>query len=325
MMRTLPFPSRLVVAAVLSCVSFVLPARAQTPAAPPEPVIAPPTWQEHWFDHEQLLTRVAVNKEVALYFDSNVPLDDADWMMPFLTDLWRYTKKTYGAFGAEGRVYAVFHKGRYGGGHPSTYFESGHDNRNVIDCGLDSWDGSRPGILDIPSHEVGHIVEGASRNVRESPAFTVWGDSKWIEFYQYDAYLALGRDEDARRVFDKFTKTSDNFPRPGTYWFRDWFYPLWRDHGHAKVMANFFRLLSENFPTKPGENPRNKEYSRRMNRGEYIHFMSGAAGVDLLPLATKAFGTTEEFAAQHAQARRDFPRVTYKIAADKTETRKARR
>ncbi|MBC8140767.1 MAG: hypothetical protein H7Y38_04935 [Armatimonadetes bacterium] len=319
MMRILPFP--VVLAATGLVLSFALPAHAQTPA---KPVITPETWQEHWFDHEQLLARVAVNKEVALYFDADVPAENAKWMMPFLTDLWKYTKKTYGSFGKEGRVYAVFHQGRYGGGHPSTYFESGHDNRNVIDCGLGSWDETRPGIIDIPAHEVGHIVEGASQNVRESPAFTVWGDSKWIEFYQYDAYLALGLDADAKRVYDKFMKTSDNFPHPGTYWFRDWFYPLWRDHGHAKVMANYFRLLAKHFPTKPGENPQNKEYLRRMNRGEYIHFMSGAASTDLRPLATKAFGWDAGCDAEYQQAQRDFPKIEYKIAPQDAPSNKTK-
>ena len=282
------------------------------PATPAKKAVPPETWQEHWFDHEQLLHRVATKGDVALYFDKDVPMSEADWMMPFLSDLWRYTKKTYGSFGREGRLYAVFHQGRYGGGHPSTYFEGSHDYRNVIDCGLDSWDGSKPGILDIPSHEVGHIVEGGSRNIRESPAFTVWGDSKWIEFYQYDAYLSIGRGDDARRVYDKFVKTKDNFPRPDTYWFRDWFYPMWRDHGHAQVMVNYFKLLAKYFPTKPGEGGVGKEYARRMNRGEYVHFMSGAAKTDLKPLATQAFGWTADCETQYRKAQKDFPAIVYK-------------
>jgi hypothetical protein len=287
---------------------------AQTPKTPPasvQPFSPPETWQEHWFEHNQLLHRVAYNDEVALYFDKDMPSSAAEWMLPFLTKLWHYTKETYGSFGPDGGLYAVFHQGRYSGGHPSTYLDASHDYRNVIDCGPGPWDGTRTGIIDIPSHEVGHIVEGASRDIRESPAFDLWGDSKWAEFYQYDAYVALGRDADASRLFERFSRNTDSFPRAGTHWFRDWFYPLWHDYGHAKVMVNFFRLLSQNFPTELQDDGKIKAYSRRMNWGEYIHFMSGAAGTDLKPLATKAFGWPPEWETQYQKARTEFPKIKY--------------
>ncbi len=140
--------------------------QAETKSAEP-----PRTWQEHWFEHRQLVKLVATNDEVAIYFDDDMPRDALKWIEPFLTKAWRYTKKTYGSFGPDARLYAIFHNGKYGGGHPSTYFDGSHDFRNVIDCGADSWDESR---LDIVSHEIGHIVEGASRGVHESPAFDIW-------------------------------------------------------------------------------------------------------------------------------------------------------
>ncbi len=44
-----------------------------------------------------------------------------------------------------------------------------------------------------------------------------------------------------------------------------------------------------------------------MNWGEYVHFMSGAAGRDLKPLATKAFGWPGEWEEkQHQKARTEF-------------------
>ena len=49
-----------------------------------------------------------------------------------------------------------------------------------------------------------------------------------------------------------------------------------------------------------------------MNFGEYIHFMSGAAGKDLRPLAEKAFGPSSERDAQLAKAKSEFSNVTYK-------------
>jgi hypothetical protein len=277
------------------------PAAADLPT-PPE------TWQEHWFDHKQIVRRVTANDDVVIYFDDDVRREETDWVLPFMTKLWRYPRETYGDFGAENRLYAIFHQGRYSGGHPSTYFDASHDNRNVIDCGPGPWG---PTNVDMPSHEVAHVVEGAGYGVHGSPAFGVWGDSKWAEFYQYDAYVALGMEQDARRVYDKFTKQSDNFPRPGTHWFRDWFYPLWRDHGQGKVMARYFGLLAKHFPTGPENEGKNIHYTRDMNWGEYIHFMSGAAGTDLRPLATKAFGWPSERDAQYRKARAEFPAITY--------------
>jgi hypothetical protein len=51
-----------------------------------------------------------------------------------------------------------------------------------------------------------------------------------------------------------------------------------------------------------------------MNWGEFIHFWSGAAGVNLKPLATSAFGWTSTFETQFNQARIDFP-FTYGTGA----------
>ena len=133
-------------------------------------------------------------------------------------------------------------------------------------------------------------MEGANNNVEESPAFEIWKDSKWIEFYQYDLYMALGLKNDARRIYEKWSNQTDDFPRPGTHWFRDFFYPLWRDHGHAQVMVNFFGLVAKHFPRGPYGKDKHPRYTRRMNWGEFIHFMSGAAHKDIRPLARRAFG-----------------------------------
>ena len=132
-------------------------------------------------------------------------------MVPFVTRAWRYTKKTYGNFGPDPRVFAIFHQGKYSGGHPSTYFDESHDRRNATDCGLGSWG---PDSIDVVSHEIGHIVEGGNNGVEESPAFEMWKDSKWIEFYQYDLYVALGLRNDARRIYQKWYNQTDDFPRP---------------------------------------------------------------------------------------------------------------
>ena len=281
--------------------------RELDPRAPklPEP---PATWHEHCFEHRELVKLVASNNDVAIYFDDAMPRRGDAWIVPFLTKAWQYTKKTYGNFGPDPRLYAIFHQGKFGGGHPSTYFDESHDRHSATDCGLDNWDHNS---IDFVSHELGHIVEGSNNRVEESPAFEIWRDSKWIEFYQYDLYVALGLRTDARRLYEKWSNQTDDFPRPGTHWFRDFFYPLWRDQGHAQVMVNFFDLVAKHFPRGPYGKDKHPRYTRRMTWGEFIHFMSGAAHKDIRPLARKAFGWPAGWDDLYKSALRDFPRIKY--------------
>lgn len=261
----------------------------------------PDTWQEHWFEHNQLVKLVAYDDCAAIYFDDDMDPAQKDWIFPFVSDVWKYSLATYGVMGPE-RVYAIFHQDKYGGGHPSYYFDASHDHRNVSDAGGGDWSA---GNWDLTSHELGHIVEStASHTKYGSPAFGLWGDSKWMEFYQYDVYVGLGMTEHAKVVFDRFSGGSDSFPRANTHWFKDWFYPLWRDHGHAQVMVRFYSLLEQHYPAQ-------NQRMGGMNWGEYVHFTSGAAGVDLKPLATTAFGWPAEWETQLQAARQKFPQITY--------------
>jgi hypothetical protein len=275
--------------------------------APPE------TIQEHWFEHNLLVRLVRFNDDAAIYFDDDVDRAQADWILDFVTRTWRYYKQTYGPFGSDPRGYSIHHQGRFFGGHPGDYFSPLHDFLNSSDIGVSSWVESG-GNHDIISHEFMHVVESSNNNVHGSPAFGVWGDSKWAEFAQYDLYIALGMQQDADRVFNLFTNARANFPRPNTAWFRDWFFPLWRDHGRAQVMVRFFGLLAQHFPkeTQNHGNGPHAHYTRGMNLGEFIHFMSGAAGTNLSSMATTAFGAgTGNWEAQFQQARITFPAITY--------------
>jgi hypothetical protein len=132
-----------------------------------------------------------------------------------------------------------------------------------------------------------------------------WQDSKWNEIFQYDAYLGAGMTADADRWYASKIDQRDDFPRADTAWFRDWFYPIWRDHGHGAVLAAYFQLLARYFPSNNGQ------YVRDLNWGEFVHFWSGAAGTNLKPLATAAFGWPAEWQQQVVQAQVDFPDVQY--------------
>ena len=272
--------------------------KAQTP---------PATWQEHWFDHTQLLSRVYYDNDLALYYDNDVNRSIV-WPTTIINDAWKYTKRTYGAFGSDAHLYAIFHTNKYSGGHPSTYFDASHDYRNVIDCGPGPWTAGSGNDLDLSIHEIGHIVEIASKGVHNSPAFGIWGDSKWCEIYIYDVYKGLGRTDDATRWYNLIINGSDNFPRANTHWFKDWFFPLYSNYGGSAVLNKYFELLANYFP-KNGT-----DYARNLNMGEFIHFWEGAAGVDLKTMATTAFGWTAEYETQYNQARIDF--VFKKVATD---------
>lgn len=271
-------------------------------------------WQEHWDVHTQLLTRKYYSKNLAVYFDKDVKAT-ITWPFTYLDSAWQYTKKNYGLFGKDPHLYAIFHAGKYSGGHPSTVFDESHDYRNVIDCGSDDMNAWITGIdndIDLTTHEIGHIVEGSSRATHNSPAFPLWQDSKWMEIYQYDVYLGLGRNSDAQRWAAMMTADShhDDFPQANTHWFRDWWLPVYNQYGGTKVLSNFFLLLSKNFPSKTLADG-TKEYTRDMNWGELIHFWSGAAGANLKAQATKAFGWPDTWEIQFKRAQADFPGITY--------------
>mgnify|MGYP003574995671 FL=1 len=294
------------------------------PPAPPlvvevDPPGAPPKqWKEHWFEHVQLLNRVHYDTSVVVYYDGDVKAA-VTWPKTYMAEAWNYTKKHYGKFGDDSRLFVVMHAGKYSGGHPGTYLSSNHDYRNVTDCGASSFDAWLTGIdndIDLSTHEIGHIVEGASKGVKESPAFDIWHDSKWMEIYQYDVYLGLNRTADAQRWYAKMMGVSDNYPRAGTQWFKNWFLPIYDNYGKVKVLNGFFTMLSLHFPKRQitVQNKSYQEYTRKMNFGEFIHFWSGAAKTDLAPLALSAFGPKDEkgadWAPMLAKAQTDFPVIT---------------
>lgn len=268
------------------------------------------TWQEHWYDHNQLVKNVYKDNSIAVYHDADMP--NITWPNDHLKKVWDYSNATYGTLygnSEDKKLYAIFHADKYGGGHASYYYDGSHDFRNVIDVGLvkANWNGEPTGnTLDILTHEVGHIVESASFNTRTSPAYTVWKDSKWAEIYIYDVYKNLGLTAELQRWTTLMNANTDDFPRANTHWFKDWFFPIYNNYGGTQVLSKFFKLMSQNFPKDA-----NGKYTREMNWGEFIHFWSGASGTNLKTLATNAFGWTATMDAQFIKAKTDFPAIVY--------------
>ena len=287
----------------------VSPATAGIDTATPAGGAPPLYWQERFLDHRQYLTRVAYNDQVAVYYDNNMERT-ITWPLAFMTDVWKYTKSVYGNFGAENRLYCVFHRKNYSGGRTGNIFDAPNDYRSMADVATDGSFAKPEGWnIDAIVHEVGHVVEGSVYNVHESPAFTVWGDSKWAEIFQYDVYMGINKPAEAERLKTMYMAQSDNFPVAGTYWFKNWFYPVYTNYGKSAVLAKFFKLLSVNFPKKSISS--GVEYTRRMNLGEFVHFFSGAAGTSLKAQATIAFGWTTDTDTQFNKAKTDFPAIVY--------------
>ena len=260
----------------------------------------PNSWQEHWLEHIQLVSKVYSDQHVGIYFDPDV-VPQVSWMNQVVSDAWQYTKNTYGSF-SNVKLYAIFHQDKYGGGNPSSYFDATRDYRNAICVGKNGdWTSNTGWNLDATIHEIGHIVEGGSKGVHNSPAFPLWGDSKWMDIYQYDLYLKLGWTSETTRWYNASQTNVVAFPRANSYWFRDWWYPIYSQYGETAVLNNYFTLLSQYFLKFNGN------YSRNLNWGEFIHFWSGAAGVDLKAQATFAFGWTDAYELQFRQAQIDFP------------------
>jgi hypothetical protein len=255
------------------------------------------------------LGRGFFDDHIAIYNDNDIDAEATAWLPSFISKAFQYVKTTYDPTAKFGGncLYVFLHESRP---HATSanYFDGFSGFRNSLDFGKTGW--SQQVYRDVLLHQLALVVEGANNGIHESPAFAVWGNSKWAEFFNYDLLVALGMTNEATAAYDKFITTSDSFPRANTFWFRDWFYPLWKDHGKAAVLAKFFRLVSEHFPKQPENGARNMIYSRRMNLGEYVHFTSAAAGRNLSTLATTAFGTAFT-TAQFNQARTDFPALTY--------------
>jgi hypothetical protein len=136
-------------------------AESERPLADP-----PATWQEHWFDHRQLLRLYHSDEHCAIYADPDVRRAEVRWLPRFINVTWQYSKATYGdAFGSDPRIYSIHHAGRHGGGHAGYYISPVHDYHNVSDCGLDTWREGNTLARELPAHEIGHSVESANNGV----------------------------------------------------------------------------------------------------------------------------------------------------------------
>jgi hypothetical protein len=276
-------------------------------------------------EHTQTMSRATCNTDIAIYFDPDakkLPADRTAWVTSFATDLWKYMKKAYGkcvvdrgpgcdGFGAPKPALFFLHGDQVHGGTVSTRLDQRSGFRTTIDVGNGEWRQDDDQLRDTLVHEACHHIELASQGTQNSPAFPLWGDSKWAEFCVYDFYASTGRTSDADRVESIFLDGKDDLP-PGahdTAWFKDWFLPLWHDGGDGpEAMNRYFGLLAEHFPTNPHSDGHSRVYQRDLTLGEYVLFTGAAAGHDLSDRAEETFGRAFD-RRSYERAKRDFPQL----------------
>jgi len=264
--------------------------------------VAPPvSWKEHWSDHAEALTLRDYDDCVAVYVDSGMAGTDTTWLTDFLSKAWTYNLTTYGKLGSD-RLFVVLHLGKHIGGQAAAFYETTHDGRNVIDAGANAW---TAGDYALSAKLLSALVERTAVPGKQgSPASAQWGADGFAEIYSYDLYTGLGMDSEAKKAYDKFSPIALAYPLANSYWFFDFYYPLWQGHGRTKLLTQFFSLLGQYYPVT-------NQVMAPMDFGHYIHFMSGAAAHEAQTQATYAFGWNDTWQAQLAQARTDFPAITY--------------
>ncbi|WP_335965036.1 discoidin domain-containing protein [Galbibacter sp. PAP.153] len=267
------------------------------PGAPPRGIT------ENWNDHSAELNRKYFDSYIAIYYGDEVDRE-MTWPYAYLSDSWQHILSKYGQFGNESaRLYAAIHQDLDSDPYFSTYFNEETSFRSLIDFSVEGIEMS-PTNLDVPTSLLSEIVENSSYETLGSPAHAVWQD-KFSEIFRYDMYTSLELTDDASRIYDTSINSASTFPSPDTYWFRDWFYPLYETYNGTVVFNNFFKVLSQYYK-KSGE-----AYDGDMNMGEFVHFFSGATGDDLQPMAENAFGWTDEWEQELLQARTDYPNLNY--------------
>jgi hypothetical protein len=256
---------------------------------------------ENWNGHTDTVSRQFFDDNVGIFYDSKVDRAIV-WPKTFFSNSWLYISDRYGNFGNDNVLYVVAH-GEDGTDFYKTIFDQDAGAKSLIDYTLNSETMSSDS-LDYPVQLISKVVENSANGVHLSPASAVWKD-KFAEIFTYDLYMELGMEADAARVLNTYNASEADFPKAGTFWFRDWFLPIYTDYAQGVSLSNFFKVLSQNYPID------GNDYAGDMNIGQMVHFFSGATGTDLQPLAETAFGWTPEYANQLLQAQAQFPNLEY--------------
>ncbi|MGC4067136.1 MAG: Ig domain-containing protein [Polyangiaceae bacterium] len=291
-----------------------------------------------WYgNHRDNLSRIYSSPTLQVFHDeweTNATSAAAiQWLTPALEEAWAYTRSLYQMHSGP-QLFAILNAAgkqptheAYDVGGALYGYTADNGYRNSVFTMSDRSKRSRLQRLKIRSliHELNHIVESNNHETMNSPSYAVWGDSHWGEIFMYDVYkhlafvpstgVTLAHAEELRTTW---WNARDEF---GGQWLQDWYYPLYMgtlgnaaaDKSGSAFLVKYFELLSRYFPTTANV------YARNLNLGEYVHFCSAAAGVDLTAAARKAFRFERhpEVEAQLGRAQLDFPEVSAMYLANR--------
>jgi len=288
-----------------------------TPARP-----APPnSWVETgWYGgHNRTVTLRALESDIAAYVDPFVTPSSVDWLRPILNQHFQFAKTTYGKLG-DPLLYVIFEQDGdpsdtadiYGVGGIINVSSSEAYYRNVTFAASYNWaDTNSLWNINALTHELAHIVEFNNNGWLGSPSFSAWGDSKWADIFIYDVF-SHSTTLPANWLANTITELNGYADDFGYYWFKDFLRPVYdgtvgntdpSKKGSA-LLNRYFQLIAQFLPKLDASYG-----DKNMTLGEYIHFMSGAAGVSLEAQAKIAFRWTPELELQFANAQLQFPAV----------------
>jgi hypothetical protein len=292
-----------------------------TSGATPAVTTPPATWQETgWYGgHDRPLTRRPLDSDIAMYVDQYVTPTSVDWLRPILNQNFVYAKGAYGSFSDQYLYVVAEQDGRpedvndiYGIGGLVGYDDPIGPYRNITFAASWDWADQNSGWnVGALTHELAHVVEATHDGWFESPSFSAWGDSKWADIFIWDVYAhsTLLSSTFVNNAFAELNQVTDDW---GNYWFRDFLYPLYAgnlgntaaDRKGGALYDRYFDLLVQYLPKIDS-----RYGGKNMTLGEFIHFMSGAAQVNLEAQAKIAFRWTPELELQFANAQLMFPEV----------------
>ncbi|KAI9103047.1 hypothetical protein DFS34DRAFT_607273 [Phlyctochytrium arcticum] len=283
--------------------------------------------------------RVFCNADVAVYMTDAMralPRSTTKWVVPFFRKAWRFVKETYGgcmvpralpasigtaceALGAPKPLLVQLGLGttpvsngwsNWNGRFDPSSGNSRSNFRSWLGQSYDDWSNTNYAPKKQAMNLICRLVETTSQGLHETPALPVWGSGKFADICTYDFFNRSGFASEASQAFTELMAgASNNYPSgtSNARWFRDWYYPLWVEKGYSLAWhETYFGLLSQFFPTNTENSGANLIYSRRMNVGEYVHFMSATVGRSLVSQASSAFNTGWN-SGQFSTARSTFP------------------
>ncbi|KAI9103048.1 hypothetical protein DFS34DRAFT_607276 [Phlyctochytrium arcticum] len=286
-----------------------------------------------------ITTRVSCNADVAVYMTDAMralPRSTTKWIVPFYKKAWKFVKETYGGCMVPRALPADIGTSCEALGGPKPLLvqlglgttpvsdgwyawrvrfdaSSGGSRTNFrtwLGQAYDDWSNSNYAAKKQAMNVICRQVEITSHGLHETPALLVWGSGKFADICTYDLFNRSGFASEASQAFTELMAAASNNYPSGTSnarWFRDWYYPLWVEKGYSLAWhETYFGLLSQYFPTITENSGANLVYSRRMDVGEYVHFMSAAVGRSLVSQASSAFNTGWN-SGQFSTARSTFP------------------